>query len=248
MSAEPRKPISKRTRFEVFKRDMFSCQYCGKKSPDVVLHVDHIKPVSKGGKNTITNLITACRDCNLGKSNVELSDDAAVKKQMTHVQAMAERDEQITMMVTWQESLIASEEKFVVSVEKEVNRLLDGFSVNDVGRGLIRKAIKKHGYESVMKQISKTYAASNDNEGFRATWSKYIGYKFSENGESKSSIHYVKGILKNRFSYFNERRFYAELGTADFSEDELVDLLQKARTASSPTDFLIYAAEVIECR
>ena len=67
MSAEPRKPISKRTRFEVFKRDMFSCQYCGKKSPDVVLHVDHIKPVSKGGKNTITNLITACRDCNLGK-------------------------------------------------------------------------------------------------------------------------------------------------------------------------------------
>lgn len=31
MAAEARKPVSKRTRFEVFKRDMFSCQYCGKK-------------------------------------------------------------------------------------------------------------------------------------------------------------------------------------------------------------------------
>lgn len=96
------------------------------KSPDVVLHVDHIKPVSKGGKNTITNLITACRDCNLGKSNVEPSDDA-VAKQMTHVQVMAERDEQITMMVTWAESPIASEEKFVVSVEKKLTGCRMGF-------------------------------------------------------------------------------------------------------------------------
>jgi len=34
--------ISKRDRFEVFKRDKFTCQYCGKAAPDVVLHIDHI--------------------------------------------------------------------------------------------------------------------------------------------------------------------------------------------------------------
>ena len=62
-----RKPISKKLRFEVFKRDSFTCQYCGKSAPDVVLHVDHIKPVKEGGTNDITNLVTACADCNLGK-------------------------------------------------------------------------------------------------------------------------------------------------------------------------------------
>ena len=45
-----RKPISKKLRFEIFKRDKFTCQYCGKMAPDVVLEVDHIKPVCKGGQ------------------------------------------------------------------------------------------------------------------------------------------------------------------------------------------------------
>lgn len=62
-----RKGLSKKIRFEVFKRDQFTCQYCGKKAPDVILHVDHIQPVSKGGTNDLLNLITSCQDCNLGK-------------------------------------------------------------------------------------------------------------------------------------------------------------------------------------
>ena len=62
-----RKNLSKSVRFEVFKRDSFKCQYCGKSAPDVVLEVDHIIPVSKGGDNDISNLITACFDCNRGK-------------------------------------------------------------------------------------------------------------------------------------------------------------------------------------
>ena len=40
-----RKNLSKSVRFEVFKRDSFKCQYCGKSAPDVVLEVDHIIPV-----------------------------------------------------------------------------------------------------------------------------------------------------------------------------------------------------------
>ncbi len=70
--AQKRQPISKRTRFEVFKRDRFTCQYCGNTPPTVTLQIDHIVPVSKGGDNSRVNLVTACRDCNLGKSNVDL--------------------------------------------------------------------------------------------------------------------------------------------------------------------------------
>jgi hypothetical protein len=68
-----RKQLSKRKRFEIFKRDEFTCQYCGGHPPIVVLHVDHIIPVSKNGGNEMENLITSCSDCNLGKSNIELS-------------------------------------------------------------------------------------------------------------------------------------------------------------------------------
>lgn len=68
-----RKAISTRTRFEVFKRDHFTCQYCGSKPPAVILHIDHITPISKGGTNNLDNLITSCQDCNLGKSDVPLN-------------------------------------------------------------------------------------------------------------------------------------------------------------------------------
>ena len=59
--------ISKRIRFEVFKRDGFTCQYCGNHPPDILLHVDHIVAVSKGGRNDIDNLVASCEACNLGK-------------------------------------------------------------------------------------------------------------------------------------------------------------------------------------
>ena len=67
-----RKSLSKRKRFRIFKRDNFTCTYCGSQSPDVVLHVDHILPVSRGGTNKEDNLVTACDSCNLGKGVVML--------------------------------------------------------------------------------------------------------------------------------------------------------------------------------
>jgi hypothetical protein len=62
-----RTPMSKKLRFDVFKRDGFVCQYCGAHPPAVILEVDHIHPVAAGGKNRMDNLITSCFDCNRGK-------------------------------------------------------------------------------------------------------------------------------------------------------------------------------------
>jgi hypothetical protein len=60
-------PLSARDRFEILRRDKFTCRYCGRKSPEVKLHVDHVTPVAEGGTNHPTNLCAACSDCNLGK-------------------------------------------------------------------------------------------------------------------------------------------------------------------------------------
>lgn len=69
-----RKPISKRLRFEVYKRDKFSCVYCGRSVPEVVLVLDHVEAHSAGGVDDATNLVTACKECNAGKSDVPLGD------------------------------------------------------------------------------------------------------------------------------------------------------------------------------
>ena len=60
-------------RFKVLKRDSFTCQYCGRKAPNVELQVDHKYPKSKGGKLTLNNLITACKECNIGKQDIILN-------------------------------------------------------------------------------------------------------------------------------------------------------------------------------
>lgn len=65
--------LSKKIRFEVFKRDSLTCQYCGTTPPMVILEVDHIIPKSKDGGDEIDNLLTSCFDCNRGKSNRELT-------------------------------------------------------------------------------------------------------------------------------------------------------------------------------
>ena len=68
-----RKQITKRTRFRVFKRDGFTCGYCGRTPPAAILEIDHIEPVASGGTDTPDNLITACFDCNRGKGAEHLS-------------------------------------------------------------------------------------------------------------------------------------------------------------------------------
>lgn len=62
--------VTKRTRFEVLRRDEHTCQYCGSKAPDVALQIDHVMPVALGGDDKPSNLVTACRDCNSGKSSI----------------------------------------------------------------------------------------------------------------------------------------------------------------------------------
>ncbi len=84
-------PVSKKTRFEVFKRDGFQCMYCGQTPPIVILELDHIDPVSLGGSDEVHNLITACFDCNRGKKNIPLGQIVS----RPDLEVLKEREEQL---------------------------------------------------------------------------------------------------------------------------------------------------------
>jgi len=61
--------VSKRLRYEVFRRDNFTCRYCGAKPPEAQLRPDHVVPVALGGTDDPSNLATSCEACNSGKTS-----------------------------------------------------------------------------------------------------------------------------------------------------------------------------------
>ncbi len=65
MIKRPR-PRVRLTRREIFMRDHYTCQYCGKVGRDLTL--DHVVPRHRGGKHTWENLVSACKACNHRKA------------------------------------------------------------------------------------------------------------------------------------------------------------------------------------
>lgn len=63
----PRRPAF--TRYNVFLRDRFCCQYCGKRFSSHDLTFDHVVPRSRGGLTNWTNVVAACAPCNMRKAN-----------------------------------------------------------------------------------------------------------------------------------------------------------------------------------
>lgn len=197
-----RKGITSRKRFDVFKRDSFTCQYCGSSSPDVVLQIDHITPVSKGGTNDIVNLITSCIDCNSGKSDKILSDDSAVKKQKKQLDELQEKKNQLQMMAEWQKELLDIDNQ-EIDVVCDIFRSQTDWVPSPTGRGTIKKLIKDFGLplvcEATQVSIDQYY------NGTERSWDKCLSkiggvcyYKKTGKDETLKQAYYIKGILDNR--------------------------------------------------
>lgn len=152
-----RKSLSKKKRFEVFKRDSFKCQYCGRSAPDVILEVDHIVPVAEGGKNDMLNLVTSCRDCNRGKGKRLISDNSAVERQKKQLEEMNEIREQTQMLIDWKKELLEIEEQQIKSIEE---MLITSFNqrLTEDRRRNFRKLIKKYGFQEVYTATEIAFA------------------------------------------------------------------------------------------
>jgi hypothetical protein len=208
-----REPIRKSVRFEVFKRDSFTCQYCGASAPNVVLQVDHIKPVASGGTNDLLNLITSCQPCNSGKSDRELSDDSVVARQKAQLDALQERREQLDMMMEWQTGLADLEDEAARRLSAFWEDLVPGDSLDAGQLQHIRRLITRHSFGEVAASIrtaAAQYLVMYD-DGVTVT-SESAGRAFSAlsgicrmNALDRSNpgikeLHYIKGIARKRLS------------------------------------------------
>ena len=160
-----RQSLSKSTRFEVFKRDAFTCQYCGRHPPAVVLEVDHVIAVSAGGSSDDHNLITSCFDCNRGKGAKALG---AVALDVSEKAAIArERREQVRAY----ERLLA---KIAAEQDKDVNRVIaaftaafEGWTLHDGARPSIRRFLTKLPPSEVIEAMSEACWRIGREKAFR---------------------------------------------------------------------------------
>ena len=204
---QQRKSISKKIRFEIFKRDSFTCQYCGESAPKVILEVDHIKPVINGGTNDILNLITSCFDCNRGKSKRELDDNSMVSKQHNQAKLLQERTSQIEMMAEWQLSLI-NEDNLLVNKFNEFWDKLTNSTLTDSGRKTIKKHIHEFGYQKICEFAIKAHDKySDDNsKAFNSIRKLIVAESMPE---KLKQTYYLRGVLKNRFGLSQYNNYVA---------------------------------------
>lgn len=243
-----RKAISKSLRFEVFKRDSFTCQYCGAKAPEVVLHVDHIEPVSKGGTNDLLNLIAACQGCNSGKSDRRLNDDSAIVKKRTQLEELQERKEQLEMMMQWQKALLSLEKSAEQQAADYWAELVSPFVLNEQGRHDLSKVLAKFPLSDVldsMKIATRQYVELKDGkptvESVNRAWD-YVGRISSVKKADKEKPHlkdllYIRGIVRNRCTYCNESRALELLEEAFDAGVTVEDMKRLAKAARNWTEW-----------
>lgn len=242
-----REPVSKKTRFEVFKRDKFTCQYCGAKAPEVVLHADHIRPVADGGKSDILNLVTACAACNGGKGARLLDDRSAVERQRTQIEDLEARREQLEMMLAWRD---AAQAETVDTVEAISERLGErgGFVPNESGKSHIRKWLKRFTFAEVLAALDEAFdhymkfaGDEPDKEAWEVAFAKIPAMANLHRQASEKpympKLAYIQGILRKRFN----DRFgkYIEALESYHVEDglSLVDMEAAAKRAADWNDF-----------
>jgi len=240
-----RKAISKKLRFEVFKRDSFTCQYCGRSAPDVVLHVDHINPVAGGGGSDILNLITSCLDCNLGKGARELSDDSALQKQRAQLAELNERREQLEMMVKWREGLRSIDDDAISKLE-DLFEQLTGRVFSEYGRKQVKGWLRRYEfgalYEAMEAAASTYWKESEDEEErgnqaqlvFRYTPGIIAARKRNAHKPWMRDLYWCRAVIRNRH-YCNDQKAIELLEEAYDAGIHIEDLKEYAKQSRSWT-------------
>lgn len=240
-----RKPIKKSIRFEVFKRDKFTCQYCGAKSPDVILEIDHVIPVAKGGENSLLNFLTACQSCNSGKRDKLLSDDSLVDKQRKQIEELQERKNQIEMMLEWKLELSKPDEAQDQKVIQYINSKSDQNHLSEKGEMYIKELIRTYDAAKVINAVDESFTkyykgtGNKENYEFALDKIKSILYmnsltpeKRAETERLKESMRRVKNKFYHNYDYRSAWRAANHFISAGNTPDELDNITANFYTFS----------------
>jgi len=243
-----REPISKKLRFEVFKRDSFRCQYCGAAAPEAVLVIDHVTPVVNGGKSDILNLITSCDPCNAGKGKRLLSDNTAITKQLDQLKELNERREQLDMLIQWREELGNLKEETLSRIAEYWSKHVPGYSLTEHGMRSLRKILHKFELQEVIDAIpiAAEHYLEFDNKGkpiqdsVDLAWNKIQGICHTRRLEKRKpyirDLYYIRTVLRNRVTV-NEDYIMVLLESAVTAGVDVEDLKEEAKRCSSWSAF-----------
>jgi len=239
-----RKNLGVKLRFEVFKRDKFTCQYCGETAPTVVLQCDHIHPVADGGTNDILNLVTCCVDCNAGKGARLLSDDTEMAKQVAQMAELEERRQQLEMMMQWREELRTLDDEILDTVCRVFS--VGGFKPSPSGREDVRKWLKKYSAEEISRAADssfETYAKWLPNgkltqdswcEAFRRTPGVARVQREEVDRPYYRKLFYIRGIVRNKTDCLLDISY---LEAAVLAGADIERMVQLARRSDYVTHF-----------
>lgn len=169
--------VGKMMRFEILKRDGFRCVYCGANAVATLLEVDHVVPSSRGGTDDPSNLVTACKGCNVGKSNVRL-DETQISA--VTAEALLEHAEQIESYLQAAKQL---EQQKQSVCEFLFEMWCDASGEDGMPRSLwndLRSQSAKHGIDAV-------------SEAVRATGAKRVREKWFSDVDA---LRYFRGCLR----------------------------------------------------
>jgi hypothetical protein len=149
--------VSLKVRFEVFKRDTFTCRYCGRKTPEVILELEHVIPLSKGGTDELDNLTTSCFECNRGKGKSLL--DTVLKDRDIHDETilLAEREFQLAEYNYIKKNIRERENNEIAELTDYFSSKIHGeptsFTKNEFPGYLVRQCLKTMSYIDMFELI-----------------------------------------------------------------------------------------------
>jgi hypothetical protein len=194
------------------------------------------------------NLITSCLECNSGKSNRRLKDDTVLEKQRKQLEELQERKEQLEMLMQWQKALLTLERESTSQAAEYWAELVHPFQLTESGEHELSKLLHKYSVTDVleaMKIAAKQYVEIEDGkptpESVNKAWD-YVGRicRVKQSDKDKpylKDILYIRGILRKRLSYCNEREALELLEQAVESGIDVEQLKRNAKSARNWTQW-----------
>lgn len=197
------------------------------------LHLDHVDPVKLGGDNDITNLITACVTCNLGKGATPLGQGTLMLNTVKQMEDLQARRDLLKMVAQWRSELKTVKSEAISSLVSYAEQTPFGqITITKEAVSELSKALKKHPTEDIFQAIDDAQeqksdpAFYDDEDEISEGYSKRLGVLLRQIGrpEYEAKLSYAAGILRNRFErYFSSSRAGAAIKPFMDASEALID-------------------------